>query len=37
MAFTTTVVGSFSRPRELIEATKKHANGELSQKELDPF
>jgi 5-methyltetrahydropteroyltriglutamate--homocysteine methyltransferase len=34
-AFTTTVVGSFSRPRELIEATKKHAKGELSPSELD--
>ena len=33
--FTTTVVGSFSRPRELIEATKKHATGELSKAELD--
>jgi 5-methyltetrahydropteroyltriglutamate--homocysteine methyltransferase len=33
--FATTVVGSFSRPRELIEATKKHANGELSKAELD--
>ena len=34
-AFTTTVVGSFSRPRELIDATKRRTNGELSQKELD--
>jgi 5-methyltetrahydropteroyltriglutamate--homocysteine methyltransferase len=33
--FTTTVVGSFSRPRELVEATKKHAKGELSREELD--
>ena len=33
--FTTTVVGSFSRPRELIEATKKRAKGELSQAKLD--
>ena len=33
--FSTTVVGSFSRPRELIEATKKRAAGEVSQKELD--
>jgi len=33
--FTTTVVGSFSRPRELIEATKKHAKGELSEAGLD--
>ena len=29
-AFTTTVVGSFSRPRELIDATKAHSRGELS-------
>ncbi|MDE1858211.1 MAG: cobalamin-independent methionine synthase II family protein [Thaumarchaeota archaeon] len=29
-AFTTTVVGSFSRPRELIDATKAHSKGELS-------
>lgn len=35
MAFDTTVVGSFSRPRELIEATAKHAKGELPQKELE--
>lgn len=34
-AFSTTVVGSFSRPRELIEATAKHAKGELSQREFD--
>ena len=34
-SFTTTVVGSFSRPRELIEATQKHAKGELSREELD--
>ena len=33
--FTTTVVGSFSRPRELIEATRRHAKGELSQEDLD--
>ena len=33
--FTTSVVGSFSRPRELIDATKKHAAGELPQTELD--
>jgi 5-methyltetrahydropteroyltriglutamate--homocysteine methyltransferase len=32
-AFTTSVVGSFSRPRDLIEATRKHAKGELSSKE----
>ena len=30
-------MGSFSRPRDLIDATKKHANGELSQAELDPL
>ncbi|MDE1853386.1 MAG: cobalamin-independent methionine synthase II family protein [Thaumarchaeota archaeon] len=35
MAFTTTVVGSFPRPRELIESTKKHTKGEVTQKELD--
>ncbi|MDG6953858.1 MAG: cobalamin-independent methionine synthase II family protein [Nitrososphaerota archaeon] len=35
MAFTTTVVGSFPRPRELIEATKKHGKGELSDGEYD--
>jgi 5-methyltetrahydropteroyltriglutamate--homocysteine methyltransferase len=34
-AFTTTVVGSFPRPRELIEATKKHTAGELSRAQLD--
>ena len=34
-SFTTSVVGSFSRPRELIEATQKHAKGELSREELD--
>ena len=33
--FMTTVVGSFARPRELIEATKKHASGELSRTDLD--
>jgi 5-methyltetrahydropteroyltriglutamate--homocysteine methyltransferase len=33
--FTTTVVGSFPRPRSLIEATKKRAEGELSQEELE--
>ncbi|MDG7008073.1 MAG: cobalamin-independent methionine synthase II family protein [Nitrososphaerota archaeon] len=33
--FSTTVVGSFSRPRELIEATKKRSAGEISQEELD--
>jgi len=35
MAFTTSVVGSFPRSRELIEATRKHAKGELSQEEFD--
>jgi 5-methyltetrahydropteroyltriglutamate--homocysteine methyltransferase len=35
MAFSTSVVGSFSRPRELIEATKKHAEGKVSQDELN--
>src|SRR5574340_740238 len=35
MSFTTTVVGSFSRPRELIEATKKHSAGELPQREYE--
>ncbi len=34
-AFTTTVVGSFSRSRELIEATAKHAKGDLAQKDFD--
>ena len=33
--FTTTVVGSFSRPRELIDATKKHSAGELPQRDYD--
>ncbi|MDG7010809.1 MAG: cobalamin-independent methionine synthase II family protein [Nitrososphaerota archaeon] len=33
--FTTTVVGSFSRPRDLIEASKKRAKGEIPQAELD--
>lgn len=33
--FTTTVVGSFPRPRELVQATKKHDSGELSKKKLD--
>lgn len=35
MSFTTTVVGSFPRTRELIEATKKHAEGKLPKGELD--
>ncbi len=35
MAFTTTVVGSFPRPRELIVASEKHAKGEVTQQELD--
>jgi 5-methyltetrahydropteroyltriglutamate--homocysteine methyltransferase len=34
-AFTTSVVGSFSRPRELIEATKKHSEGKLPRQELE--
>ena len=34
-AFTTTVVGSFSRPRDLIEATKKHSEGKLPKPELE--
>ena len=33
--FTTTVVGSFSRPRELIDAAKKHTAGELAQAEYE--
>ena len=33
--FTTTVVGSFSRPRELSEATKKLAGGNAARAELD--
>jgi 5-methyltetrahydropteroyltriglutamate--homocysteine methyltransferase len=37
LAFTTTVVGSFPRPRELVEATKGHAKGEVSQAELEPL
>jgi 5-methyltetrahydropteroyltriglutamate--homocysteine methyltransferase len=35
VAFTTTVVGSFPRSRELIEATKKRSKGEIQQKELE--
>ncbi len=35
MAFSTTVVGSFPRPRELIEASEKHAKGHLSKSDLD--
>jgi 5-methyltetrahydropteroyltriglutamate--homocysteine methyltransferase len=35
LAFTTSVVGSFSRPRSLIEATEKHGKGEIPQSELD--
>jgi 5-methyltetrahydropteroyltriglutamate--homocysteine methyltransferase len=35
VAFSTTVVGSFPRSRELIEATKKHSKGEIDQEELD--
>ncbi|MDG6910117.1 MAG: hypothetical protein JRN08_07080 [Nitrososphaerota archaeon] len=34
-AFTTTVVGSFSRPRSLIDATRAHAKGELSKDALE--
>ena len=34
-AFTTTVVGSFSRPRSLIDATRAHAKGELSEAALE--
>jgi len=33
--FTTTVVGSFPRPRELVEATEKHAKGEIPKARLD--
>ena len=33
--FTTAVVGSFSRPRELIEATKKHSAGEHTQRDYE--
>ena len=33
--FTTAVIGSFSRPRELIEATKKHSAGELTQRDYE--
>ena len=33
--FTTSVVGSFPRSRELIEATRNHAKGEISRAELD--
>ncbi len=29
------MVGSFSRPHDLIEATKRHAEGKVSQEELD--
>lgn len=35
MSFTTTVVGSFPRSRELIDATKKRSKGEVRQEELD--
>lgn len=34
-SFTTSVVGSFPRSRELIEATRKNAKGELSREDLD--
>jgi 5-methyltetrahydropteroyltriglutamate--homocysteine methyltransferase len=33
--FTTTVVGSFPRPRELVEATNRHAKGEFPKAKLD--
>lgn len=36
-AFTTTAVGSFSRPREVIEATKKHSEGKILRSELEPL
>ncbi|HEV2139139.1 MAG TPA: cobalamin-independent methionine synthase II family protein [Nitrososphaerales archaeon] len=35
MTFTTSVVGSFPRSRELIDATRKHSKGELSRADLD--
>jgi 5-methyltetrahydropteroyltriglutamate--homocysteine methyltransferase len=35
LAFTTTVVGSFPRPRELVDATKLHEEGKLPQTDLD--
>jgi 5-methyltetrahydropteroyltriglutamate--homocysteine methyltransferase len=35
VAFTTTVVGSFPRPRELIDATKKRSTGEIKQDRLE--
>lgn len=35
MAFSTTVVGSFPRSRELIDATKKRSAGEIEQKDLE--
>jgi 5-methyltetrahydropteroyltriglutamate--homocysteine methyltransferase len=35
VAFTTTVVGSFPRPRELIDATKKRSTGEIKQDQLE--
>lgn len=34
LQFTSTVVGSFPRTRELIDATKKHTAGQLSKEEL---
>ena len=33
--FTTTVVGSFPRPYELVQATERHAKGELPRAQLD--
>ena len=35
LAFNSTVVGSFPRPRDLIDASRKHSAGELSRQELD--
>ena len=35
MTFSTTVVGSFPRSRELIDATKKRSKGEIGQSDLD--
>ena len=35
MEFSTTVVGSFPRTRELIDAAKKHSAGQLSKEDLD--
>jgi 5-methyltetrahydropteroyltriglutamate--homocysteine methyltransferase len=35
LAFTTTVVGSFPRSRELIDAAKKHSAGQLPKQEIN--